>query len=236
MNKSIQLIALNQMVSLLGAVLICVFCLAGCLDSTHTQSNIDSVASRSQLEFQRQRNRPPAARTLYAMADIMATQGKDSGCEFVLKRIIREHPQFFPAYNSLAELQLRQGRVNEAISTISKGLHIHPRDPVLLNNLGMCWLIRRNYEKALEMFTKASGIVPQNVRYRANMAVALGLMGRYDESLSLFKQVLPEDKANHNLNILREARQSETSASAIPSCEQQRLCVVSRNETDVALN
>ena len=140
------------------------------------------------------------------MADILATQGRDSECEYVLKRIIQENPKLIAAYNRLAELQMRQGHTNTAIKTLQDALLVNPEDPVLLNNLGMCWIVRRDYENALEMFNKAAGIMPENAKYRANMAVALGLMGRDEEALSLFKQVLPEDQANHNLNILREAK------------------------------
>ena len=138
------------------------------------------------------------------MADILETQGRDSECEFVLKRIIQEYPKYIPAYNSLAELQMRQGRTNAAIETIHQAFHIDSENPVLLNNLGVCWIVRGDYEKALDLFTKAAGYMPENVKYRTNMAVALGLMARYDESLSLFKLVLPEDQANHNLNVLKE--------------------------------
>jgi len=131
-----------------------------------------------------------------------------------LKKIIQDNPKFLPAYNSLAELQMRRGQTNAAIETLQHALNINPGDAVLLNNLGMCWIVRRDYEDALKMFTRAAGIMPENAKYRANMAVALGLMGRDDESLSLFRQVLPEDQANHNLNVLREARSSEKPASA----------------------
>lgn len=181
-------------------------CYSGCSESASSGSNIDSVLDNSEHEFQKQANRPPTAKTLFAMADILATQGRDSECEFVLKRIIQEYPKFLPAYNNLAELQMRQGRTNAAIGTLQSALRIDSADPVLLNNLGMCWIVRGDYENALEMFTKAADIMPENARYRANMAVALSLMGREDESLSLFKQVLPEEQANHNLNVLREAR------------------------------
>ena len=140
------------------------------------------------------------------MADILATQGRDSECEYVLKRIIQDNPKFLPAYNNLAELQMRQGRTNAAIETLQHALRINPDDTVLLNNLGMCWIVRRDYENALKMFTKAAGLMPENMKYRANMAVALGLMGRDDESLSLFKHVLPEDEAIHNLSVLQKAR------------------------------
>ena len=183
---------------------LCMLCVEGCSEPAGSGQDTDWATDKSDLEFQSQANNPPTAKTLYTMADILATQGRDSECEYVLKRIIQDNPKFLPAYNSLAELQMRQGKTIAAIETLQNALKINPEDTVLLNNLGMCWIVRRDYETALKMFTRAAGIMPENAKYRANMAVALGLMGRYEESLSLFKQVLPEDQANHNLKVLRE--------------------------------
>jgi len=204
---------LNLFVSLWVGGLICILCHGGCSESVSSAPDINSVLDNSEHEFQKQANRPPTAKTLFAMADILATQGRDSECEFVLKRIIQEYPKFLPAYNNLAELQMRQGRTNQAIGTLQSALRINPGDPVLLNNLGMCRMVLGDYENALDMFTKAAGIMPENARYRANMAVVLGLTGRDEESLSLFKQVLPEEDASQNLNVLREARNIEKPAS-----------------------
>jgi Flp pilus assembly protein TadD len=192
---------------------VCILCISGCSESAASGTNTDWVMDKSELDFQTQGNNPPTAKTLCAMAEILAAQGRDSECEYVLKRIIQDNPKFLPAYNSLAELQMRRGQTNAAIETLQHALSINPDDTVLLNNLGMCWIVRRDYQNALKMFTRAAGIMPENVKYRANMAVALGLMGRDEESLSLFKQVLPEDKANHNLSVLREARNGEKPAS-----------------------
>lgn len=199
---------LDIVISLCMVGFLCMFCVGGCSESAGSGQNTDWAMDKSELEFQSQANNPPTAKTLYTMADILATQGRDSECEYVLKRIIQDNPKFLPAYNSLAELQMRQGKTITAIETLQHALAINPEDAVLLNNLGMCWIVRRDYESALKMFTKAAGIMPENAKYRANMAVALGLMGRDEESLSLFKQILPEDQANHNLSILREDRNS----------------------------
>jgi Flp pilus assembly protein TadD len=177
-------------------------CLTGCSESASSGPETDWVQNDSLSDFETQANRPATAKTLWAMADILAKQGKDPECEFVLKRIISEHPDFLAAYNSLAELKMRQGKTKEAIETLRDGLSIDPNAPVLLNNLGMCWMILQDNEVALEMFTKAAGIVPEEPKYRANMAVVLAMMGREEESLSLFKQVLPEDLANQNLAVL----------------------------------
>jgi len=196
--------------------LLVALCLGGCSESAGPASKTDWATDSADREFQTQADRPPTAKTLWATAHILATQGKDSECEYILNRIIREDPKFIPARNSLAELQMRQGRTSAAIETLQDALRIQPEDPVLLNNLGMCWIVRRDYEKALEMFNKAAGLMPENTRYRANMAVALGLMGREEESLSLFKQILPEDQANHNLDVLRQAKENTEQASTAP--------------------
>jgi Flp pilus assembly protein TadD len=200
-------------VSLYIVGIICIFCISGCSKSTASGKNTDWVTNKSDLDFETHGNTPPTAKTLWAMADILAEQGKDSECEYVLKRIIRENPKFLPAYNSLTELQMRRGYTNAAIETLRHALEINPDDTVILNNLGMCWIVRQDYQSALNMFTKAAGIMPENVKYRANMAVALGLMGRDEESLALFKQILPEEQANHNLSVLQEARNGEKPAS-----------------------
>ena len=181
----------------------CMLCLIGCSsEPASPEPTSDWVQDDSLSTFEVQPDRPATAKTLWAMANILATQGKDSQCEFVLNRIIHEHPTFLAAYNSLAELQMRQGRTKAAIKTLNEGLEIDPEEPLLLNNLGMCWMVLQDNEIALEMFTRAAGIMPENTKYRANMAVVLGLMGRDEESLSLFKQVLSEDLANQNLAVL----------------------------------
>lgn len=201
-------------VGLCVGILFGALCLYGCSESAAPATEWSKGSS--DLDFQTQADRPATTKTLWAMADILATQGKDSECEYVLKRIIQSDPEFLPAYNSLAELQMRQGRTSDAAQTLQDALRIAPDDPVLLNNLGMCRLVRRDYEGALKVFNKAAAIVPENMKYRANMAVALGLMGRDEEALALFKKVLPEDRAVHNLTLLRQARENAKGAATIP--------------------
>jgi Flp pilus assembly protein TadD len=179
--------------------------LAGCQQPSQVKAKDSSGFAKPETRSEVQPDQPPSAKTLYSMADILATQGKDTDCEFVLRRCITQYPDFTPAYNSLAELQMRQGRVHEAVAILSKALETRPKDPVLLNNLGMCYLVRKEYDKALDYFTRAAGVVPESEKYRANMATALGLLGRHEEALALLEQVLPKDKARHNAEVLRSA-------------------------------
>lgn len=178
--------------------------LSGCATNT-TRSGIANSA-HFDADFESQADRPPTAKTLYTFARLLAAQGKDAECQFVLRRVIEEHPRYLPAYCELAELHLRHRGVEDAIATLSAGLGVSPQDPILLNNLGMCWMLKGDYDKALSMFTPAAAIAPQDARYRANMAASLGMMGRYDEALSLYQQVVPTTEAYYNLSVLCEAR------------------------------
>jgi len=189
-----------------------VFLLCGCSPPSPSVSR--SAARFDKPSAEPQPELPPSAKTLYSMAEILAAQGKDRECEFVLRRCVQEHPRFTPASNSLAELQMRQGRLHEAVDTLSAALQIRPWDPVLQNNLGMCLLLRKEYVRALEHFTSAAGLVPENEKYRGNMATTLGLLGRQEESLALLQQILPGDKAASNAEVLRKAHEKETGQPA----------------------
>ena len=147
-------------------------------------------------------DRPPTAKTLYLMADILSAQGKDNEAEQLYRRILSEQPDFLPAYNELAALEMRQRRIPEAMKTLEAGLAFKSDDPVLLNNMGMCCLVRKKYERALSYFTDAAAIVPENTRYRSNMATVLALMGRRDEALALYLQILTVEEATENIQAL----------------------------------
>lgn len=154
-------------------------------------------------------DRPPTARTLYLMADILTVQGKDSQAEQLYVRIQSQYPEFRPAYTDYAALLMRQRRIPEATKLLEQALQRYPDDPVLLNNMGMCFLIRKDYPRALIYFTDAAGVVPENTRYRSNMATTLALMDRKAEALALYRQILPEEEALENIQALYGSIESD---------------------------
>ncbi len=179
----------------------------GCVEERSSAIRPELSSSQGDEEFDAGARRRPTARTLYAMAKILASQGKDAQCEAVLRRLILDHRTFLPAYCDMAELRIRQRRVGGAILVIQAGLRIAPNDAVLANNLGMCRLLEADYAAALALFTKACSVVPQNARYRGNMALALGMLGRYDEAGAMYLQILPPDEVRWNLDAIRQARE-----------------------------
>ena len=179
--------------------------LAGCeLPTNANMPQPKQAVNQPPMEDPFDPDRPPTAKTLYLMADMLSSQGKDAQAEQLYRRTMTQYPEFLPAYNDLASLLMRQRRIPEAMNVLKAGLKQNANDPVLLNNIGMCWLIRKQYQNALDYFTKASGVAPDNTRYRSNMATALALMDRFEEALALYRQILPENQAQENLRILRE--------------------------------
>jgi pentatricopeptide repeat protein len=189
----------------------------GCASQDQTKYKYRSKLEEAESDFDSGANAPPTAKTLYAMGQVLAAQGKDSECEFIYKRCIQEFHYYLPAYNSLAEVYTRQGRTNEAIELLGKALEIHERDPVVLNNLGICYVIRKEYDKAFKYFLGAASVIPSKERYRANMATALGMMGREEEALALLEQVLSPEDAQHNAEVLQRARSKAEELKALQS-------------------
>lgn len=191
---------------LLAAYISVLFLISGCELPPHNGSTMQSNRASNQppMEDPFDPDRPPTAKTLYLMADMLSAQGKDTEAEKLYRRILAQYPEFLPAYNDLASLMMRQRRIPEAMNVLQAGLEQNANDPVLLNNIGMCWLIRKRYQNALDYFTKAAAVIPENTRYRSNMATALALMGRHQEALALYRQILPEDAAQENIRILQE--------------------------------
>lgn len=184
------------------AVLVC-----GCISDPDTYDIPPPPRDLADQDFEASPHRPPSAKTLYALARILASQGRHQESHFVLARVMKEHPDFVPVYNELAELYLRSGKVEDAMKVLAIGLEKAPNDPVLLNNVGMCWMLKEDHEKALENFKAAAKQAPHVPTYRANIAVALGMMGRYDDALSEFKQVVTKADSHYNLAVICEARE-----------------------------
>lgn len=149
---------------------------------------------------------PPTAKTLYAMVRILTAQGKDNEAQYVLGRLIGEHPEFLPAYVELGELYTRNGQIDAAIDVLALGIASHPDDAVLLNNLGMCYVLQRQYDVALARFREASRVAPQDLRVQGNIAMCLGMTGHYDEALERYCAMMPPDDAYDNLALLSTVR------------------------------
>lgn len=197
---------------LLTALMVVTMVLGGC----ETQRvSYDQPSAAQDEAFGAAVGRPPTARTLYAMAKLLRSKGREDEAVYVLSDVIAKHPDFQPAYVTLAELHVRHRRPDAAMQVLELGVSRTPNDPVLLNNLGMCLLLKNRAAEALEMFDRAHKIDPVNARYVTNQATALGVMGRYEEALRTYQQVIPHGEALYNVGVHLQANGEAARAQEI---------------------
>lgn len=145
----------------------------------------------------------PRANTMYSMCRILRAQGKTEQAEVSLVGLMSEFPNFGPAYNDLAEIQLERGHLDEAVHYLNEGIKVAPTDAILQNNAGVCALLRHDYPLALNHFQAAAAIAPYEQRYKANVALATGLNGDPEASKALYKGVVSGEIADYNTEIIK---------------------------------
>ncbi len=180
--------------------------LAGCVSHTQKVPMSSAHPSAADDSFAAGAGRPPTAETSYTFARILVAQGRDRDAIFVLNETIRQHPDFLPAYNEIADVYVRADRIDDAVACLTAALKRAPDDGILLNNLGMCRLLQKKYEQALESFARATKAAPSNPIFRANHATALAFVGRDAEAVSEYQTVVERWQAKENLAIIAKTR------------------------------
>ena len=184
--------------------LLCVLALVfgGALGCAPDASKVDS----SRSYFDGGALSAPNPSTVVMTGRVLRSQGRISEAEFVLRRVVSEHPEYSPGYSELAELLLKDGRTQESVLLLESGTVLIPDSAMLQNDLGMCFIVMRDFDRAGQCFLLASELSPTDAVYSANYAMVLGLQGRYQDSLDLYARVIPMEDAVSNVFKLAEAR------------------------------
>jgi Flp pilus assembly protein TadD len=156
--------------------------------------------------------RPPTPRTLHMMAKLINENGRTDQAEFVLSRVIRDTPEYLPAYVELADLYIGHARFDDARDVLRSAHAVAPTDAVIANNLGVLLLREGSFAEASGAFAVAASRDPEEARYHANLAVSHAMQGSYDDAFSAWAAVLPPEEVFWNLAVVAEARGDAESA------------------------
>jgi tetratricopeptide (TPR) repeat protein len=80
--------------------------------------------------------------------------------EFVYRILIRDHPDFALAYDSLAVTLSKSGRAREALPFHQKAINLNPNDPSFYYNSAVSFLILGDLKNAEEQKEKLQAIDP----------------------------------------------------------------------------
>jgi eukaryotic-like serine/threonine-protein kinase len=103
--------------------------------------------------------------------------------EKTLHRVLKEHPNYFIAYNELGRGLHLQGRYREAIQAFRAGSLAAPRSSVELGNLGWEYLQIGEFAEGTETLKKSLALDPDSEGVASNLSLALRYQGKYAEAL-----------------------------------------------------
>lgn len=185
----------SRMLAVTGALALAGAALTGCQSNARQADGFGSGADR-----------PPTPRTLHMMAKLINENGRTDQAEYVLTRVIRDTPQYLPAYVELADMYIGLARFEDARDVLRLAHGVAPNDAVIANNLGVLLLREGSFVEASSAFKAAATQDPEEARYHANLAVSFAMQGAYDQAFSAWAAVLPPEEVFWNLGVVAEAR------------------------------
>jgi tetratricopeptide (TPR) repeat protein len=108
-------------------------------------------------------------RARYNMGVTYDRLGQMKYAEFVYRILIREHPDFPVAYDSLAVTLSKSGRAREAIAFHQKAISLNPTDPSFYYNSALSYLMLGDVKKAQEQKRQVEKIDPAMAEHLAVM-------------------------------------------------------------------
>jgi len=86
--------------------------------------------------------------------------GQPKYAEFVYRILIRDHPDFALAYDSMAVALSKSGRAREAIPLHQKAISLDPRDASFYYNFAVTYLVIGDTKKAQEQQQRLRNLDP----------------------------------------------------------------------------
>jgi tetratricopeptide (TPR) repeat protein len=115
----------------------------------------DSIAP---LEAAARGRHDPEIETQLAMA--LAQTGRQEDALSRLKRTLKRHPAYAPAWHGLGSLLVSMQRYGEAIEALRRGVAAAPLMPEMSLQLGNVHLQQKNYAEAKAAFAQTLAIIP----------------------------------------------------------------------------
>jgi eukaryotic-like serine/threonine-protein kinase len=126
---------------------------------------------------------PSNARTLVWQAQIYTRLNRWEDAEKTFHRALKEHPNYWLAYNELGFGLHGQARYHEAIQAFRAASLAAPKNSMALANLGGEYLQIGKFPEALESLKQSLALDPQSDLAATGISLALRYQGKYEKAL-----------------------------------------------------
>jgi len=126
---------------------------------------------------------PSNPSTLVWQAMIYTRLNRWEDAEKTLRRILKEHPNYFIAYNELGRGLHGQGKYQAAVQAYRAASLAAPRSAVVLSNLGGEYLQIGEFAEGTETLKKSLALDPDSDAAALNLSLAMRYQGKYAEAL-----------------------------------------------------
>jgi tetratricopeptide (TPR) repeat protein len=109
---------------------------------------------------------------------------------------LKEHPNYWLAYNELGFGLHGQGKYQEAIQAYRAASLAAPRNSMALSNLGAEYLQIGKFSEATEILKRSGALDPDSDETAAYTSLALRYQGKYDEALPFARKAVELNSAD----------------------------------------
>jgi tetratricopeptide (TPR) repeat protein len=158
--------------------------LAWVLEKTgNEQRALDEIAKALSLD-------PSNARTLVWQAQIYTRLDRSEDAEKTLHRALKEHPNYWLAYNELGFGLHGQARYREAIQAFRAATLAAPKSSLASSNLGVEYLQIGEFVQGTEYLRRSVVLNPASYEAASNLSLALRYQGKYEEALPFARKAV----------------------------------------------
>jgi len=141
-----------------------------------------------------------------------------------LRAVLREHPDFYPAWMALGSVYLRNDDTERAAEALSQCVRLKPGAPQAVFGLAGLQASRQRPEEALSLLEPLLEEYPDYLRARYLSALVLSSLGRWPESADHFKLVFEADPEYEDcLTRMRTALEQSNRTEELASILREQL-------------
>lgn len=158
------------------------------VESGNTQRAVDGFAKALRLD-------PGNPQTLIYKARAFADLGHLQEEESVYREIIRQRPNYWPAYNDLGDNLYRQTRYQEASDAFAEAAVVAPRVALPLANQGTMYMLLNKDKDAEDAFRRSLQRAPNEFAY-SNLGSIVFKRGNYQRAIEHYTKALDLNPKN----------------------------------------